>query len=117
MLLLWRNFSDVVTVWGEDLREDSGLPWSWNNTNLENDFFQVREKSGNFVVGHGNLERNKSGIFKLLAMTDYRKYAYVVQGKRMYFLASSPGTSSSSLGVFLKGKNLLPGEKVLPFKN
>ena len=69
------------------------------------------------MVGQGNLERTwKSGILKLLAMTDYRKYAYVVQGKRMYFLASSPGTSSS-LGVFLKGKNFLPGEQILPFKN
>ena len=37
---------------------------------LENDFFQFRENSGNFVVGQGNLERilnvrQKSGNLKI----------------------------------------------------
>ena len=48
----YRNFTRVATV-----REKY----------LENDFFQAREKSGNFVDGQGNLERTwevreKSGI-------------------------------------------------------
>ena len=34
----------------------SGLPWSGNNI-WKMKFFQVREKSGNFVDGQGNLER------------------------------------------------------------
>ena len=47
----------------------TGLPWSGKN-NWKMKFFQVREKSGNFVDGQGNLKRpwkvrKKSGNLKI----------------------------------------------------
>ena len=54
-------------------------------------FFQVREKSGNFVDGQGNLERTlkvreKSGNLKM-AMTGYlwETSLFCSRGERMYF--------------------------------
>ena len=46
----------VFVVWVLRYHYLSGLPRSGKKY-LENEFFQVREKSGNFVAGQGNLER------------------------------------------------------------
>ena len=45
-----RTFSQLLQ------KRISGLPWSGKNI-WKMKFFQVREKSGNFVDGQGNLER------------------------------------------------------------
>ena len=79
-------------------------------------FFQVREKSGNFVDGQRNLEstwkvREKSGEFenKGLWQAVFRKFINSVQeGKGCTFSWDSLSPSPSILGVTLKGKNLLP---------
>ena len=52
---------------------------------LENDFFQVGEKSGNFVDGQGNLERTwkvreKSGNLKINSYGSLQKI-FVQKGK------------------------------------
>ena len=53
-------------------------------------FFQVREKSGNFVDGQGNLERTwivreKSGNLKINGYGRHRKFIYSVQeGKELH---------------------------------
>ena len=55
---------------------------------LENEiFFQVREKSGNFVDGQGNLERTwkvreKSGNLKIDSYGSLQKFIYSVQKRK-----------------------------------
>ena len=55
-------------------------------------FFQVREKSGNFVDGQGNLEstwkvRKKSGNLKINGYGSPQKFVlFCSKGERMYFL-------------------------------
>ena len=69
----------------------SGLPRSGKNVWKMN-FFQVREKSGNFVDSQGNLERTrkvreKSGNLKIDSYGSLQKIIYSVQmGEKMYFL-------------------------------
>ena len=59
---------------------------------MENDFFQVREKSGNFVVHQELLKtleiqvREKLGNLKIVATAVFRKYIHSVQKGRMYSL-------------------------------
>ena len=60
---------------------------------LEYDFvFQVREKSGNYVDGQGNLERTwkdreKSGNLKINSYYSLQKiYLFCSKGEPMYFL-------------------------------
>ena len=66
-----------------------GLPRSGKNIKKMN-FFQVREKSGNFVAGQGNLERiwkvrKKSGNLKINCYGRHRKIIYSVQeGKGLH---------------------------------
>ena len=77
-------------------------------------FFQVREKSGNFVNGQGNLERTlkvreKSGNLKWLCQVDLENLFILFKGgKRCTFSCDSLSPSPYSLGATLKGKNLLP---------
>ena len=56
-------------------------------------FFQVREKSGNFVDGQGNLERTwkvreKSGKLKIngYGRQTQKGYLFFSRGAKMYFL-------------------------------
>ena len=86
-----------------------------NEKYLENDFFfQVREKSGNFVDDQGNLERTrtvreKSGNLKINSYgRQSSENLFCSRGKRMYFLKDSLSPSPSSLGATLKEKNLPP---------
>ena len=70
-------------------------------------FFQVREKSGNFVDCQGNLEstwkvREKSGNLKI--------NGYGRKSSESTFSRDSLSPSATSLGATLKGKNLLPWE-------
>ena len=57
-------------------------------------FFQVREKSGNFVPGQGILERfwrvgEKSGNWKINSYgRQSSEYIFCSRGERMYFLMS-----------------------------
>ena len=44
------------------------------------------EKSGNFVVGLGIWKDLDRRIWKLMAITVFRKYIYSVQGESMHFL-------------------------------
>ena len=67
----------------------SGLPQSGKY--LENEiFFQVREQSGDFVEGQGNLERTwkvreKSGNLKINGYGSLQKiYLLCLRGERMY---------------------------------
>ena len=74
-------------------------------------FFQVREKSGNFVDGQGNFESQgkvRESENKWLWQAVFRKFINSVQeGKGCTFSRDSLSPSSSSLGATLKGKNLL----------
>ena len=78
------------------------------------DFFQVREKSGKFVDGQGNLERTwkvreRSGNLK---KNGYGRQSsenlFRSRGEGMYFLRDSLSASPSSLEATLAEKNLLP---------
>ena len=56
---------------------------------LEMKFFQVREKSGNFVDVQGNLERTwrvREFENKWLYQTVFRKFIYSVQEGKVYLL-------------------------------
>ena len=75
-------------------------------------FFQVREKSGNFVEGQGNLEwtrkvREKSGNLKINGYGRQSSEKSVREGNGFTFSKDSLSPSASSLGATLKGKNLL----------
>ena len=76
--------------WGHLIKERAGLPRSGKNVRKMK-FFQVREKSGNFVDGQGNLERTlkvreKSGNLKIDSYGSMQKIIYSVQkGKRCTF--------------------------------
>ena len=111
------------------LKVQSSKHWNGNNQGFHSQgkmsgkwkFFQVREKSGNFVDGQGNLERTwKVREFenKWLWQTVFRKFIYSVQeGKGCTFSWDSLSPSPSALGATLKGKNLLPrGSKFFPLK-
>ena len=78
-------------------------------------FFQVREKSGNFVDGRGNLERTwkvreKSGNLKVNGYGRRMSENLFILFKRgkMYFLVGKSKPISLLIGVTLKGKNMLP---------
>ena len=66
----------------------AGLPQSGKISGKRN-FFQVREKSGNFMDGQGNLEKTwKVREFenKWIWQADFRKFIYTVQeGKDILF--------------------------------
>ena len=63
---------------------------------LDNEFFQVREMTGNFVNGQGNLERTlkvieKSGNLKWLCQADLENlFILFKEGKRCTFSCLSP---------------------------
>ena len=71
----------------------SGLPRSGKNI-WKMKFFQVREKSGNFVDGQGNLGRTwkvseKSGNLKINGydrQSSKKKYLFCSKGERIYIL-------------------------------
>ena len=92
---------------------------------LENDFFfQVREKSGNFVDGQGNLERTWNVSEKLgnLKINGYCKQSsenlFILFKRGMDVLSHEIVLSPSLLiGGHFKGKNLLPWEANLFFKS
>ena len=103
----------------------SGLPRSGKISGRWN-FFQVREKSENFLDGQGNLERShlksegKVREFenKWLWQAAFIKFIYSVQeGKGLYFLRDSQGPSPFPSGATLKRKNLLPWGANFSFKS
>ena len=83
-------------------------------------FFQVREKSGNFVDGQGNLERTwKVREFenKWLWQSSENLFILFKRGEGCTLSRDSLSTSPSSLRATLKGKNLPPREQILLFKS
>ena len=60
----------------------TGLPWP-GKLIWKMNFFQVREKSGNFVDGQGNLERTQGKVSKFenkwLWQAVFSKFIYSVQ--------------------------------------
>ena len=78
--------------------------------------FQVREKSGNFVDGQGNLERTwkireKSGYSKIngyVRQSSENLFILVKRGKDVHSHEKVKSHLPSTLGATLKGTNLLP---------
>ena len=98
----------ILAILAEKNNHNAGLPWSGKNIWKMN-FFQLREKLGNFVDGQGNLERpwkvwEKSGNLKI---NSYGRQSSENLFKRVKDVLSSLGPFSSSLGATLIGKNLL----------
>ena len=82
----------IFTLSGSKFIPVTGLPRSGKNVWKMKFFFQVREKSGNFVDGQGNLERTwevreKLGNLKINAYGSLQKiYLFCLKGERIYFL-------------------------------
>ena len=103
------------------LLTDSGLPRSGKNAWKMN-FFQVREKSGNFVNGQGNLERTlkvmeKSGNLKWLCQADLENLFILFKERKRCTFSCDSLSPSPPLRATLKAKNLLPLEQILSFKS
>ena len=88
---------------------------------VENDFFQVREKSGSFMDGQGNLEKNlkvreKSGNLKINGYG--RQTSELFKREKMYFfMRQSRLISLLTGGLLLKERICSLGEQILSFKN
>ena len=101
----------------------AGLPWSgksiWNMI-----FFQVREKSGNFVDGLGNLERTwkvreKSGNLKMNGYGGQfsENFIYSVQEGKGCSLRKSKPISVFIVGLLLKERICSHGDQILSCKS